>query len=268
MQRVLTAKRSFRDAEVRAVWERIGDLVTAEEAEEAVTRAAAATRTALGDRIGRAVYGWSGGKDSVALQVVMEAAGVRRAVLGIIPAVEFHSYLDWVNEHAPAGLTVIRNTTVTLPWLASRMRLVFPQTSRDAYFWALASARFAQNEYQRRHSPPVQVFGRRTQDGNICGRDGFTRAAASGIVSFNPLRDWPHELVLGVVHHYRRALPPTYAWPHGWSAGTGAWPGRRPGPPEDGWAETYRIEPARVREAARHMPAAADWLTRHHPAGP
>lgn len=260
MTDALKAKSAYNDADVTRVWRNIEDHVTADAAQQAVEAAAAEVRDRVAN-VNRAVYGWSGGKDSIALQVVMEAAGVKRAVLGIVGQLEFVDYLHWVRAHAPSGLNVFSNQDLTLDWLASEkaQRYLFPATSSDGYFWTMAGTRRAQRMYQDLHKPDVQIFGRRTQDGNVVGADGFYKGG--GILSYSPIRDWTHEMVLAVCHYYDRPLPPTYDWPSGWTAGTGPWPGRRVGDEHESWRQTYAIEPAAVRAAAAAGVARArTWL--------
>jgi len=259
---VLTSKRSYDDALVSAVWDDIGAYVTRAEAEAAVDTAAAELSALLGRQTARArravAYGWSGGKDSQALRVVCEKAGVVQAVIGLIPPVEWEAYLDWIGANAPPGLWRFENNTVNLPWLALHPHLVFPATGTLGYWWTLAGTRKAQVEYTKKVRPPFLIYGRRYQDGNQIRSalgPGLDPALGGG-VSYCPLRDWPHEMVLAVCHYFGMSLPPVYSWPHGWSSGTGAWPGRRPG----GWAETYAIQPGAVVQAARYMPAARDFL--------
>ncbi|WP_149264278.1 hypothetical protein [Actinomadura sp. K4S16] len=267
MNLVLKSKAHYTDDAAAKVWANITDHVTKDEAEEAVERAAAEVLDVCGRYLDRVVYGWSGGKDSRALQVVMERAGVRRSLLGTIPRMEFRGYLDWVAQEAPEGLTVIPNEDLALADLAhpDRDRYLFPRTSRDGYWWTLNGTRRAQLAYQQEHHPALQIYGRRRQDGNPTGKDGLQHSR-NGITSYSPIRNWPHELVLAVVHYAGLTLPPTYGWPHGWTAGTGPWPGRRVGTRDESWAETWAIEPDRVLEAAEHIPSAREWLDRQEAA--
>lgn len=259
---VLRSKRAYTDAQVADVWANITSYVSETEAWDAVDKAVAEVRSTVGlTRLDHAVYGWSGGKDSLALQVVMDRAGVRRSVCGAIPHVEWHQYLAWVDEHKPDGMEMICNYDITVPWLSrpENARYLFPRDAKAGYFWTLAGTRMAQHAYQEKHHPVVQIYGRRTADGNICG-DAQGLAITSRLTSYCPLRAWPHELVLAVVRYAGLPLPPVYDWPHGWTAGTGSWPGRRVGSYDESWAETWLIEPDRVREAAEHIPGARLWL--------
>lgn len=260
IRRVLLAKAHYTDTQVQEVWDRIWDYVTIDEAMDAVDQAAAEVRQVVGQH--SAVYGWSGGKDSQALQVVMDRAGIHRAVCGIIPNLEWRAYLNWIDGHHPEGLEIIPNNDLDVRWLAQpgHGKYLFPRNSQDGYFWTTAGTRRAQHTYQDRHHPVFQIYGRRKADGNQCGRSPHGIHVSGKLTAYNPLRDWSHELTLAVVHYNRMPLPPVYRWPHGWTAGTGSWPGRRVGSIEESWAETFEIEPDRVREAAVHLPAAAAWL--------
>ena len=76
MRTVLGRKQTETNDRFVEVWNNIEQYVSREEAEEAVNRAAdAVLRTTHGMKVG---YAWSGGKDSIALQVVMERANIRK----------------------------------------------------------------------------------------------------------------------------------------------------------------------------------------------
>jgi len=263
----LKAKSAYRNEDVARVFATIRDFISEDEANAAVDQAVREVHQTVGLRnLDRVAYGWSGGKDSIALQVVMEAAGVQRAILGTIPHLEFKAYLDWVEANQPDGLYHHMNMALDVDWLArpGNDRYLFPKTSRLGYFWTTAGTRAAQKAYQRQYDPPFQIYGRRWADGNQIGPDGFSVSAATGIRSYSPLRAWSHETVLGVIHYFNRPLPPVYGWPHGWTAGTGTWCGRRVGTDDEAWAETWTIESDRVREAAdAGVTGAAEWMQRN-----
>jgi hypothetical protein len=266
MRLILKAKSAYTNDQVAQVFADIEQYVTVDETQQAIDEAVAEIRAVVGLNRDRVVYGWSGGKDSVALQVLMEAAGIQRAVLGLVPAFEFTDYTDWVEHHRPEGLTAYGNPAYDLPWLArdDNHRFLFPKTAKLGYFWTLAGTRWAQLKYQEQYRPILQIYGRRRADGNQIGQEQYgISTARNGITSYSPMRAWPHELVLAVVHYYRRPLPPVYWWPHGWTAGTGAWAGRRVSKSDDvSWADVWTIEPAQVRAAAAFLPAAKDWMNR------
>jgi 3'-phosphoadenosine 5'-phosphosulfate sulfotransferase (PAPS reductase)/FAD synthetase len=267
MNLVLSNKASYADEDVHRVWRNIEDYVSEDEAQQAVEAAVAETKDVISPIRSKVAYGWSGGKDSVALEVVMEKAGVKPCMLGLVGALEWRGYLKWVSENAPAGLTVFSNDSVTLEFLADpyNHKYVFPDNSTDGYWWTLQSTRRAQREYQRLYSPELQIYGRRTQDGNYIGSGAYGIFEAGGIRQYSPIRDWPHEMVLAVIRYYGKSLPPIpYEAPYGWTTGTGGWPGRRYG--ED-WEESFyitgKIEIERLKEASPHFAAAKRALARH-----
>lgn len=262
----LSSKSSYTDADVQRVWEDIEARVTRVEAENAVDRAVEETKRTCGRHIGRAAYGWSGGKDSLALEVVMRGAGVQQGVLGIVAPLEWRGFLAWARDHKPGGIEVISND-LDERWLAQHRDKLFPADSKVGYFWTLAGTRHAQSAFIARHNPSVMIYGRRTADGNVCGDQRGIALSKEGAV-YNPIRGWAHELVLAVIHYLwmprwapeLRTLPPIYSAPDGWTSGTGPWAGRRFPTWDDGWASTYAIEPGAVHRAARTIPEAAAWL--------
>lgn len=267
MRLVLPAKSCFDDALVQRVWDRIDEHVSEQEAKNRVDAAAEEVAEVVGRYRDQVVYGWSGGKDSLALQVVMERAGIERSVCGIVGHLEFPDHIRWLKRHAPARCEIISNNDLDAAWLArpENRRYLFPSTSKDGYFWTLAGTRRAQHEYQQRHHPRLQIYGRRTQDNNHIGQGPYGIYRARGVTQYAPIRGWQHEMVLAAVAYFWLGtvgdeLPPIYRYPQGWSTGTGPWPGRRVnggGDERAGWENTYDCDPTVVRRAARHFAEAA-----------
>lgn len=84
---------------------------------------------------GKCIYGWSGGKDALALQVICEAAGITDCVLGTIgERWEYPVFTEYVRKHAPEGLKIM-DFGVTPEFLNKHSDLVLPANSRDNYFW-------------------------------------------------------------------------------------------------------------------------------------
>ncbi|MEU9576254.1 hypothetical protein [Streptomyces chilikensis] len=262
MRQVLKSKAAYSNADVQRVWQDIEQYVSRAEAETAIEEAAAETRKVVALAGGDVCYGWSGGKDSIALQVVMEAAGVRTPIIGLIPALEWHGYMDWIDAHAPEGTIRYANTAVDLHWLAKNPQYLFPATNQLGYKWTLLGTRRAQLMHQEQHRPTLQIYGRRTKDGNYIPPTEYGIHKTKALTTYSPIRYWSHELVLAVVHYSGRCLPPVYGWPEGWKTGTGSWAGRRigDGSHDVSWANTWECEPDRVREAAEVLPGARAWL--------
>lgn len=214
----------------------------------------------------RVGWGWSGGKDSQALRVVMERVGIAPCVLGIAADLEIPAFLTWVEQHAPAGLRIIDNGW-NLHTLAARPCLLFPQTARGSYVWFQNVQHYAQNRFSLDANLDVLILGRRAEDGNCIGGDGTTRKRIGGrdLIRYNPLRAWSHRDIFAVCHQRGCALPPFYGYPRGYVVGTGPWPKRRVPSHAAGWAEVYAIDPAIVASAANVLPEAAAWLQTHAP---
>lgn len=206
--------------------------------------------------VGRnAAFAWSGGKDSLALEVVMRAAGIEECVM-VITDLEFPEFLAWATDHMPARLEVV-NTGQDLDWLASRPDMLFPGDATTAAKWFKSVQHAGQERYYRSRGLDVLMLGRRRADGNFVGDDG--EYESRGVVRYSPIRDWSHELVLAAIRYRGLELPPIYDWPRGFRVGTGPWPARQwLASKRAGFEEVWRIDPSRVREAAEHPSSTFD----------
>lgn len=214
----------------------------------------------------RVAYGWSGGKDSQALQVVMEAAGVTDCVL-VISALEYPAFLAWVTDHMPWGLHVRMHEHLNLEWLAANPHMLFPQDSATATRWFALMQRGGIKSHAVAHRLDAVCLGRRKADGNNVrnvnrlGEHGDAYLYRDTLL-YSPLAYWSHEDVLNVIAAYRKPLPPYYGWPRGFRVGTGPWPQRQwTGSIPNGWAEVRTIDPGVVETAARFgIPGAREAL--------
>ena len=210
----------------------------------------------------RAAFGWSGGKDALALQAVCRRAGVERCVLGMTDHLEYPDFLAWVTDNMPAGLTVVKNGW-DIEWLAAHPEMLFPQTADVAAKWFKGVQHYAQAKYFRDEKLDLILLGRRRADGNYVGKGGLNVYEADGVTRYSPIADWSHEMVLASLEYegWRVNLPPFYHWPRGFRCGTHAWPARQwcAGVPH-GWSEVYAIDPGVVRAAALKIDTAAAFL--------
>jgi 3'-phosphoadenosine 5'-phosphosulfate sulfotransferase (PAPS reductase)/FAD synthetase len=172
----------------------------------------------------RASFGWSGGKDSQALRVVAEAAGVDRCVL-VISELEYPAFLGWATDNMPWGCHVDARP-LDLYWLYRNPEMLFPQDATTASKWFRQVQHAGQRAYCREDRIDVLLMGRRRADGNYLGAGGEYRDR-SGFVRSSPIGDWSHEDVLCVLGAYDMSLPPCYGWPRGFRVGTGPWPARQ-----------------------------------------
>ena len=189
---------------------------------------------------GRASYGWSGGKDSLALAVVAEAAGVTDCVL-VASRLEFPAFLSWATTWMPDGLHVVDRADIDIDWLNAHPRQLFPNESRHAAVWYEVVQRRGWRQHYDALKLDALVVGRRSADGNQGGRESVD---GDGRRYLAPITDWTHEDVLAACKLYGPPLPPFYDWPRGWVVGSGPWPARHwSATKADGWAEVQAIDP-------------------------
>ena len=81
----------------------------------------------------KAAYAWSGGKDSIVLGKLCEAAGVTDSMIGVCD-LEYPAFAAWIESNKPTGCEVI-NTHQGLDWLAAHPEMLFPQSSAAAGRW-------------------------------------------------------------------------------------------------------------------------------------
>jgi 3'-phosphoadenosine 5'-phosphosulfate sulfotransferase (PAPS reductase)/FAD synthetase len=211
----------------------------------------------------RVAFAWSGGKDSLALQVIMRAAGIEECVFGMTRGLEYPAFLAWVTDHMPDGLEVIDNGW-DMGWLARHPGMLFPRSADVAAKWFKGVQHVAQEKFYRSRGLDVLILGRRRDDGNFVGR-GVPIYAAGGITRYSPLADWTQADVLTCLRCEGWTLdgmPPFYSWPRGFRCGTHPWPARQWCRDEQhGWEEVYKIDPTLVMTAAAVMPGAASFLS-------
>jgi 3'-phosphoadenosine 5'-phosphosulfate sulfotransferase (PAPS reductase)/FAD synthetase len=206
------------------------------------------------------VYGWSGGKDSLALELVMDAAGIGECCF-VITELEWPAFLAWATDRMPDGCSVVHRAEINLRWLNSHPDLLFPPDANASAKWFSAVQHTGQQQYLRGRNA-LMFLGRRKMDGNVTGTDGYTESKRGRF--FNPIREWTHEDVLMVLKVSGKELPPTYGWPRGYQVGTGPWPARQfCRGVEHGWGECWQIDQDVVRQAARFIPSGQSFMLKY-----
>jgi 3'-phosphoadenosine 5'-phosphosulfate sulfotransferase (PAPS reductase)/FAD synthetase len=194
-------------------------------------------------------YAWSGGKDSLALQIVCEAAGVTACVLGMTN-LEYPRFLQWITDHMPYELTVYSNGW-DYDWLKKNQSMIFPMNASIAADWFRGTQHAAQDRYFKKHKPSVLFLGRRIADGNYVGQQFVYEK--KGMRKASPIADWSHEEVLACLHYEGLAvdLPPFYQWPRGYRCGTHSFPARQwCDSIYHGWDEIFFIDKSLVVNCA------------------
>lgn len=205
-------------------------------------------------------YGWSGGKDSLVLEKVMELAGMRECVL-VITNLEYPAFLQWATDFMPPEAEVV-NTGQDLPWLAKNPDWLFPKTATMAARWFKNVQHKGQTDYFHRHDLDVLIVGRRRSDGNYLGPKGKTSYTNKlGVTRYSPLGFWTHEDILKAIDYFDIELPPNYYWHRGFQVGTGPWAARQwTGTTRNGWKEVFDIDRDIVETAAEYIKSAKEFL--------
>ena len=255
MKRILGRKQTSPDTRWVEAMNRIEELVSRDELDSAVATAIEDIKAASQGK--NVAYAWSGGKDSLVLGKICEAAGVKNCMFSHTD-LEYPAFLDWCLENKPEHCEVIR-IPYDLDWLAQHENMLFPK-GRELNKWYQIVQRAAFTKYFFEHNLDMIIVGHRKADGNIVGPDGTIRKG-SGEVRYSPLADWPHEMILAYIHYNNINLPPIYKWYNGFRCGTHPWPSRMyTGSIENGWREVYEIDPSIVETAAEKITSARLFL--------
>lgn len=234
------------------MWEHIAEIKPRAEIEALIDAAVAEVKATV---VGKTVaYSWSGGKDSIALQVVMERLGIEKCCLAMTKELEYPAFLQWVTDNMPWGLDVIA-TDQTYEWLANHQDWIFPDNGAVAGKWFSNIQHKAQAQFFHRYNLDMLILGRRHADRNYTGVNGIY-TTKEGVTRYCPIRHFSQEDILAICYYYQRPMPPFYGWVNGWVCGTGCWPARQ-WTNGNGWAEIWSIDPSIVEKAAQYNIAGA-----------
>jgi 3'-phosphoadenosine 5'-phosphosulfate sulfotransferase (PAPS reductase)/FAD synthetase len=150
----------------------------------------------------KSAYAWSGGKDSLGLQICCEEAGVSDCVMAITD-VEYPEFLQWVTVNMPDGLTVM-NSGVNIEYLLKHPEMLFPQNATNAAKWFKAVQHKVQNKYFKEKKLDYIILGRRLEDGNYIGKDGRYWYTSKDVTRLSPIYDWTHIDIFTAIYHYKR----------------------------------------------------------------
>lgn len=265
---MLGRKQSLTRDNWHAAAARIDELVPVAELERLIDEAVTEVREVSKGK--NVAWGWSAGKDSVALRYVLETAGVEwPSFITLTSGLEWPDFLDWVDDHEPDGLERII-VPLDYPWLRDHPHLLFPQDSRTNSQWLVRVQRKGWTQFAKTRKPDLICLGKRTQDGNNVGPKGSNMSTTkAGVTTWSPLAHWRHEHLIALFKYANLALPPViYDNPRGFHVGTGPWAQRQgtsldPNSPEYGWREVWDIDPSVVHQAAaERIPGARTYLER------
>lgn len=197
----------------------------------------------------RVVYAWSGGKDSVVLDSLMRMVGNHIGVC-VCTQLEYPCVDAFLMGNKPPRTEIVR-TTHDLAWLRRNPKMLFPADSRTKSDWLRIVQHSHTDEFAKRVGASMLVFGRRTEDGNVMKSKLYTVEGRAR--RYNPLKDFTHLQIWGIVRHFELPEYPLYAR-HASSlvTGTGSWA------QEPSWDIVKATDPALYARVRRFFPYVAD----------
>lgn len=256
MKQMLGRKQTSHNKDWVWAYEHIEELISPEEVRRYADAAVSEIQdTAAGKK---AAYAYSAGKDSIVLADLCSKAGVHTGYFAYCD-LDYPAFVEWVTANKPTGVQMM-HTGIGLDWLSDHQNLIFAE-GQLGQRWHQISQRGPFTRMYSDNGLNLLLVGHRKIDGNVCGPEGYIRKR-SGETRFSPLRDWPHEAILGYIHYNHLPLPPIYGWKDGWVQGTHAWPEREfcSNDAMKGYREIYAIDPSIVIEAAKQIPGAQTFL--------
>lgn len=257
MKAILGRKQSIKNEDWIKALENIEEFVSREELEELTD---ITVKEIIDMTKGKkSAYGWSAGKDSIALRHICERAGIKDCFIGI-SNLEYPAFLNWIMENKSEECKII-NTGQDIDWLSNHLEMLFPKDSKISSRWFSIVQHKAQRIYYKENELDILILGRRKADGNYVGRGSNIYTDRNNVTRFSPLSEWKHEHILAYIHYNRLTLPPIYDWHNGYKCGTHPWPAR-PYTPDitGGWKEIYDIDPSIVENAAEKIESAKEFM--------
>ncbi len=199
------------------VYNNISSYISREEIEEKINKTVERIKDVVKDK--KVAYAWSGGKDSLALQIIMEKMGIDKGIAAISKELEYTNFLQYIYKNIPKGIEII-NIPVKFEYLNKHLELLFPQDSVNMSKWYKMIQHTAQNKYIKKNSIDILILGRRKQDGNYTGKNNVYSKKNQSAIMYSPLADWKHEDILAVLYYYDIKLPDIYYMENGFNTGT------------------------------------------------
>lgn len=238
------------------VWRKIDSIVPRWYVEKIIDDAVTETWRML-DAINakKFAFGWSSGKDSIALQAVMDRAGISDCVM-CTSMLTYPEGKKWTEKYKPKNLTVIERKSLNLEYLRRNPEMLFPHNCQLAGKWIYITHRVGFDRYCRQNDVDTLILGERRFDGNF---PMLLFRNKNGLATIKPIFEWTHEEVLAVYKAYGPPeLAPWYYWPRGFHTGSRGWAQKRsnPIPKSQLWLELLEIDSSIVKNAAEILPVA------------
>ena len=183
----------------------------------------------------KAVWGWSGGKDSVVLAHILKLAGVEFPGVCVLTQLEYPA-VDWFcTRRKPSGVEVMR-TGHDIRWLIENKHMLFPQDAATKSRWYSMVQQAGLDRFAKRHQADMIIMGRRRADGNVVPHKVY--GVTNGPDRYNPLLDTSHEFIWACIRHFGLPEYPQYSRIK-WALvdGTGPWPQER------SWVQVAETDP-------------------------
>ena len=256
MRQILGRKYTSRNEDWIRAMNHIEELISPEEVEQFASDSLSEMREAVAGK--RVAYAYSGGKDSIVLADLCEKLSITQGYFSYCE-LDYPEFIRWVKQNKPAGVEMM-HTGLGYGWLKRNQDMIFAEGLLGQR-WHLVTQRGSFTRMFFDNHLDLLIVGHRRIDGNFCGRNGYIRKK-SGETRYSPMRDWPHEALLGYIHYHNLQLPPIYGWKDGFVQGTHAWPEREFCCDDimRGYREVYEIDPSIVERAAKYLPSARHFL--------
>lgn len=259
MKNVLKAKHFNTQEEWLEVWNNYEKYRSREEIEETIAASVAEAKLVCSGK--NAAYAWSGGKDSIALQIVCEEAGINKGFCAY-NQLFFSDSIDFFFRNRPDGIEMI-DTGEDYDWLAQHPSFMFPPSTTNN--WSERTHLRCQADYSRRHGIDIMLMGKRSQDGNWVPKKSLVVTGANGVPIYCPIRNWTHEDVICAIRYRGKNLSDFYFREGGgFHYGDTKFALMSPMKGEtvlDAWNRIYKLEPEKVyRSANAGIPTALQYL--------
>lgn len=193
-------------------------------------------------------YAWSGGKDSIALQIVCEDAGIKQGFCSY-NMLFFSESIAFFKEYCPQGI-VLLDSGEDYNWLANNPKYLFNPGSND---WSVITHLRHQKVYSKKKNIDLMLMGKRSQDGNWVPKN-LINVGANGVPIYCPIRNWTHEDVICAIRYRGKKLSSFYFRDGGgFHYGDTKFPLIGPMQGEtipEVWNRVYKLEPLHVLKSA------------------
>lgn len=203
---------------------------------------------------------WSGGKESALVYYLCDKLGIYDGIQ-VLPdlSLEFKVIDQWFCSVRPSTVEVKRMNWLNLSWLAERPHFVVVFSSEDDNKYWNAPKWKLQIAYAQEKNKTAMLTGRRTKDGNFCGKGG-TYKRSDGITICNPIYDWSTEQLFAALRYKNIEISPHYFWEHGFHITAQTWIDMGLESELETWRYLARYDPETIPEASEYFPAARAFL--------